>query len=269
MSTAGAGMGPCLGQGELPFSGCTGDWGTGWRRAWEPGHEGQVGGTVRSWGAEEGLLGAFLVGPGDWLRAREDSQRFTGTKGLRSFEGILPAHALLAHRPTSPGRACPLLPENAQRTSCSLISQCLEEGACRDEDTGLPQEGVAFWDGAGFGVYWLRPPKMPLLPPFFRGEIKAPNGEVFSQGPTTIWRQAISSSLLFSFPAHVFCFLFFFCYLTYVSCPRSQETLLCVITGLAGQPTWVQSPVLLPPGCVIQQGSLSVLEPSSLPGKQD
>ena len=66
-----------------------------------------------------------------------------------------------------------------------------------------------------------------------------------------------------------FVFCFFFCYLTYVSCPRSQETLLCVITGLSGQPTWVQSPVLLPPGCVIQQGSLSVLEPSSLPGKQD
>lgn len=78
---------------------------------------------------------------------------------------------------------------------------------------------MAFWDGAGFGVYWLRPPKTPLLPPFFRGEIKAPNGEVFSQGPTTIWRQAISSSLLFSFPAHFF--FFFFCYLTYVSCPRS------------------------------------------------
>lgn len=184
--------------------------GTGWRRAWEPGHEGQVGRTVRSWGAEEGLLGAFLVGPGDWLRAREDSQRFTGTEGLRSFEGILPAHALLAHRPTSPGRACPLLPENAQRTSCSLISQCLEEGACGDGDTGLPQEGVAFWDGAGFGVYWLRPPKTLLLPPFFRGEIKAPNGEVFSQGPTTIWRQVTSSSLLFSFPAHVFVFFCFF-----------------------------------------------------------
>lgn len=29
---------------------------------------------MRSWGAEEGLLGAFQVGPGDWLGAREDSQ---------------------------------------------------------------------------------------------------------------------------------------------------------------------------------------------------
>lgn len=131
MSTAGAGMGPCLGQGELPLSGCTGDWGTGWRRAWEPGHEGQVGGTVRSWGAEEGLLGAFLVGPGDWLRAREDSQRFTGTKGLRSFEGILPAHALLAHRPTSPGRACPLslrmLREHLAPSSLSVLRKELVE----------------------------------------------------------------------------------------------------------------------------------------------
>ena len=72
---------------------------------------------MSSWGAEEGLLGAFRVRPGDWLGAREDSQRFTGTEGLWSFEGILPAQALFFHRPTSPGRACPLLPKNAQRTS--------------------------------------------------------------------------------------------------------------------------------------------------------
>ena len=102
-----------------------------------------------------------------------------------------------------------------------------------------------------------------------------------NQGPK--WRSVFSrshhnletshlflSTLLLPCPCFcVFLFFWFFCYLTYVSCPRSQETLLCVITGFVGQPTWVQSPVLSPPGCVIQQGSLSVLEPSSLPGKQD
>ena len=93
---------------------------------------------MRSWGAEEGLLGAFRVGPGDWLGAKEDSQRLIGTEGLWSLEDILPAHLCLLTglRP----QGAPIL--------CSL--RMLVEM----ETPGLPQEGVAFWDGAGFGVYW-------------------------------------------------------------------------------------------------------------------
>ena len=167
---------------------------------------------MRSWGAEEGLLGAFRVGPGDWLGAREDSQRLIGTEGLWSLEGILPAHLCLLTG---------LRPQGAP-VLCSLRMLVeMETPACLRR---------AWLSGMGRGLECTGKTTQDASPgsPFFRGETKAPNGEVFSQDATTIWRQAMSSSLPFSFPACVFVCFFVICLLSHLCVAPGHRRLSCV-----------------------------------------
>lgn len=107
---------------------------------------------------------------------------------------------------------------------CCLISQCLEEGACGGLETpGLPQEGVAFWDGAGVWSVLVKTTQDTSPAPIFRGGNQGPKMEkCFLRSHHNLETSHLFLSL-FSFPAHVFICLFV-CFLLSHICVLPQVT---------------------------------------------
>lgn len=136
---------------------------------------------------------------------------------------------------------------------CCLISQCLEEGACGDGDTGLPP-GRGF---LGWGRVWsvlVKTTQDTSPAPIFRGETKAPKWRsVFSRSHHNLETSHLFP--LYSFPSlPMFSFVCLFVYISHLClAPGLGDSVVCDhrpcgSTNLSSVPSAITSRLCHPTG---------------------